>query len=86
MPEMLSDAGYATAHFGKWNLGQAEGRYPTNQGFDEWYGIPNSTDESTWPANEMFQKFRKIAEETGKTPMIKETQFYRAEKAHRQKR
>ena len=73
MAEMLSDVGYATAHFGKWNLGQAEGRYPTNQGFDEWYGIPNSTDESLWPTNEMFQKWAKIAEETGKTPMIKET-------------
>ncbi len=73
MAEMLSDAGYATAHFGKWNLGQAEGRYPTNQGFDEWYGIPNSTDESRWPTNEMFLKWAKIAEETGKTPMIKET-------------
>ena len=25
MPEMLSDVGYATAHFGKWNLGQSRG-------------------------------------------------------------
>ncbi|HUB85763.1 MAG TPA: sulfatase-like hydrolase/transferase, partial [Rhizomicrobium sp.] len=44
--ELLSDAGYATAHYGKWHLGSAEGRYPTNQGFDEWYGIPRSSGET----------------------------------------
>ena len=48
MAEMLSDAGYATAMFGKWHLGRTEGRFPTDQGFDEWYGIPNSTDESAY--------------------------------------
>ena len=80
MPEMLGDVGYATAMFGKWHLGQAEGRYPTNQGFDEWYGIPNSTDESLWPAQEMFQKYRKLAEKTGKNPMIKEEHIYSARK------
>ena len=48
MAEMLSDAGYATAMFGKWHLGRTDGRFPTDQGFDEWYGIPNTTDESTW--------------------------------------
>ncbi len=69
MPEMLGDVGYATAMFGKWHLGQTEGRYPTDQGFDEWYGIPNSTDESLWPSQEMFQKYRKLAEENGKNPI-----------------
>jgi arylsulfatase A-like enzyme len=48
MAEALSARGYATGHFGKWHLGDTEGRFPTNQGFDEWYGIPNSTSESTW--------------------------------------
>jgi arylsulfatase A-like enzyme len=48
MAEMLSDAGYATAMFGKWHLGRTKGRFPTDQGFDEWYGIPNSTDESVY--------------------------------------
>jgi len=80
MPEMLGDAGYATAMFGKWHLGQAEGRYPTNQGFDEWYGIPNSTDESLWVEDEMFQKFRKLAEKTGTNPMLKEEHVYSAKK------
>jgi arylsulfatase len=48
MAEMLSDVGYATGMFGKWHLGRTEGRFPTDQGFDEWYGIPNSTDESPY--------------------------------------
>ena len=54
MAEMLSEAGYATGMFGKWHLGHTEGRFPTDQGFDEWYGIPNSTDESLWPAQAQF--------------------------------
>ncbi|MHA1179271.1 MAG: sulfatase-like hydrolase/transferase, partial [Alphaproteobacteria bacterium] len=54
MPEMLSDAGYATGMFGKWHLGRTEGRFPTDQGFDEWYGIPNSTDESVYSAAQGF--------------------------------
>jgi len=54
MAEMLSDAGYATGMFGKWHLGQTKGRFPTDQGFDEWYGIPNSTDESLWPDQPQF--------------------------------
>ena len=48
MAEMLSEKGYATGMFGKWHLGRTDGRYPTDQGFDEWYGVPNSTDESTY--------------------------------------
>ena len=41
--EALSGAGYATAIFGKWHLGDSEGRFPTNQGFDRWWGFPFST-------------------------------------------
>src|SRR4029077_19539033 len=43
--ELLSGAGYATGHFGKWHLGSEQGRLPSDQGFDEWYGIPRTTDE-----------------------------------------
>ena len=56
MAEMLSDAGYETAMFGKWHLGDSKGRYPTDQGFDEWYGIPNSSDESWWPDSDLFRE------------------------------
>ena len=48
MAEMLSQAGYATGMYGKWHLGRTPGRFPTDQGFDEWYGVPNSTDESVY--------------------------------------
>ena len=41
--ETLSDAGYATAIFGKWHLGDTQERFPTNQGFDTWWGFPFST-------------------------------------------
>lgn len=48
--ELLSQAGYATGAFGKWHLGSAQGRLPNDQGFDEWYGIPRTTDEAMFPS------------------------------------
>jgi arylsulfatase len=46
MAELFSGAGYQTGMFGKWHLGDTPGRFPTDQGFDEWFGIANTTDES----------------------------------------
>src|SRR5215471_5268309 len=49
MAEALKSAGYATGLFGKWHLGgdQPEGRRePTHQGFDEYYGIPRTSNEA----------------------------------------
>ena len=40
MAEMLRDAGYATAIFGKWHLGDQPYSQPQQKGFDEFYGIP----------------------------------------------
>jgi hypothetical protein len=48
--ESLASAGYATGAFGKWHLGSEDGRLPNDQGFDEWYGIPRTTDEAFWPS------------------------------------
>jgi len=48
--ELLSAEGYATGMWGKWHLGSAEARFPTHQGFDEWYGIPRTYDEAMWPS------------------------------------
>ena len=47
--EALKTLGYATALFGKWHLGgeNPEGRRePTDQGFDEFYGIPRTSNEA----------------------------------------
>jgi arylsulfatase len=50
--EALRTVGYATALFGKWHLGGTVTaawlgkREPTNQGFDEWYGIPLTSNEA----------------------------------------
>ncbi len=38
MPQYLKSAGYATACFGKWNIGFAPGSRPTERGFDEFLG------------------------------------------------
>ncbi|WP_338441839.1 arylsulfatase [Synechococcus elongatus IITB7] len=54
LASVLSDKGYKTAHYGKWHLGSVEGRFPTNHGFDEWWGIPRTTDEVFWPDSPGF--------------------------------
>ena len=54
LAEMLTDQGYTTGIFGKWHLGDTKGRYPTDQGFDEWNGIPRSSDRAFWPDSNSF--------------------------------
>ena len=54
LAELFSDAGYATAAFGKWHVGDIEGRLPTDQGFDEWFGIKNTSDESGYSSYALF--------------------------------
>jgi len=41
---LLKQAGYATAHIGKWHCGDQEEFLPTRHGFDEYYGLPYSND------------------------------------------
>ena len=62
--QLFSDAGYATAAFGKWHVGDIEGRLPTDQGFDEWFGIKNTSDEATYSSHPLF------AESGGEAPQI----------------
>jgi len=54
LAQLLSRQGYATAHFGKWHLGDIPGRFPSDRGFDEWYGIPRTTDESQFTSTVGF--------------------------------
>ena len=49
MAEALKSIGYATALFGKWHLGGDQAgrrRDPSQQGFDEFYGIPRTSNEA----------------------------------------
>jgi arylsulfatase len=85
MAEMLKSAGYETAYYGKWHLGTQPESLPHNQGFDEFYGIPNTTDETLYvpmstenhaPLPEGFSKpsiFR--ARAGGKPERVKEYNF-----------
>jgi arylsulfatase len=51
LAQLISSRGYATACYGKWHLGDREGRYPKDRGFDEWYGIPRTTNESMFTSS-----------------------------------
>ena len=44
--------------YGKWHVGDEAGRYPTDHGFDEWYGIPHSYDECLWPDDPLYDPDR----------------------------
>jgi arylsulfatase A-like enzyme len=54
LAQILKDAGYATGLFGKWHLGDCEGRYPHQRGFDEWYGIPRTSNETMFTSSPGF--------------------------------
>jgi arylsulfatase A-like enzyme len=56
--DVLSSRGYATACVGKWHIGASQGRWPTDHGFDEWYGIPRTWDESYWPEDPWYDPKR----------------------------
>ena len=51
LAQLLKQQGYATAIHGKWHLGDRPGRFPTDRGFDEWYGIPRTTNESMFTSS-----------------------------------
>ncbi|MEX0794716.1 MAG: sulfatase-like hydrolase/transferase [Pirellulaceae bacterium] len=50
LAEILKEAGYATAHVGKWHLGLSTDQYkkpdPAAHGFDYWFATPNNADPS----------------------------------------
>ena len=52
----LKELGYRNAILGKWHVGEDEGRYPTDKGFDYWYGINGSWDQAMWPQDRWFQQ------------------------------
>ncbi|GGD39441.1 sulfatase-like hydrolase/transferase [Pseudoxanthomonas indica] len=58
LADALSEAGYACAAYGKWHVGEGPGRWPTDKGFDEWYGPPRTYDEALWPADPWYDPAR----------------------------
>ena len=63
--EVLSEAGYATAHFGKGHLGDIEESYPHNQGFDQALFTPMNQIVSIWnPSGEALGAVRGFSPET----------------------
>jgi uncharacterized sulfatase len=44
LAEALQSRGYRTAAMGKWHLGSVPGFFPTDHGFDDYYGLPYSND------------------------------------------
>jgi len=54
--EILREQGYATACVGKWHIGDHPTMMPTNQGFDEYFGLPYSND--MWPWQGDYKKER----------------------------
>lgn len=60
--ELVKEQGYATAHFGKWHLGDLPERQPNRRGFDEWWGLLETHDASLWTST------------TGYDPAVVETE------------
>jgi arylsulfatase len=56
--DMLSSSGYACASYGKWHVGEGPGRWPTDKGFQEWYGPPRTYDEALWPTDPWYDPSR----------------------------
>jgi arylsulfatase len=56
--DLLSEAGYTCAAYGKWHVGEGPGRWPTDKGFAEWYGPPRTYDEALWPTDPFYDDQR----------------------------
>lgn len=54
--EILKSAGYRTACYGKWHLGHHRQFLPTQNGFDEYFGIPYSNDMGIDPSMPLAEK------------------------------
>jgi arylsulfatase A-like enzyme len=77
--EILSEAGYASAIYGKWHIGAEDGRFPTDHGFDEWYGPLRTYDECMWledphyvPERDGFSHMHEGVKGKGAWPLLDE--------------
>ena len=67
------EAGYACAVYGKWHVGEGPGRWPTDKGFEEWYGPPRTYDEALWPDDPWYDPerdpvSRMVRDQAGRAP------------------
>jgi arylsulfatase A-like enzyme len=75
--EVLKAAGYATAIFGKWHLGDQPPFLPTRQGFDRFFGIPYSDDMTKdkrpdlWPELPLLRNERVIEAPVDRNFLVK---------------
>ena len=74
--EVLKSAGYATAIFGKWHLGDQPAFLPTRQGFDYYLGIPYSDDMTprptkNWPELPLMENEKVIEAPTDRDLLTK---------------
>ncbi len=56
--DLLTPGGYRCAAYGKWHVGEGRGRWPTDKGFEEWYGPPRTYDEALWPDDPFYDPSR----------------------------
>ena len=68
LAEVLKSAGYDTAMFGKWHLGHGEGMWPTDQGFDRFFGVPYSHDMTPLP----LMRDKQVVEQNVDLPTLTE--------------
>jgi len=54
MAESLSAGGLCDGAAREVASRQQQRRLPNDQGFDEWYGIPRTTDEAMWPVRQVY--------------------------------
>jgi len=75
--EVLRPAGYATAAFGKWHVGDQPSFLPRRQGFDTFFGIPYSDDMTKdkqpeiWPELPLLQDDRVIEAPVDRDTLVK---------------
>jgi arylsulfatase A-like enzyme len=56
--DLFAEAEYSCAAYGKWHVGEGAGRWPTDHGFQEWYGPPRTYDEALWPTDPWYDPAR----------------------------
>jgi len=66
LPQLLKQAGYATAVIGKWHLGQSPEYHPLKRGFDEFFGfLPGMHDyyDRQFPDRPVYRNFQPIEQD-----------------------